>query len=40
MRKEKEISAAVFPGPHSHAVKMVRQEWDKWNLDAFLPNEL
>ncbi|RUT73089.1 hypothetical protein [Ancylomarina longa] len=33
----KEISAAVFPGPHSHAVKMVRQEWDRWNLDAFFP---
>ena len=33
----KEITAAVFPGPHSHAVKMVRQEWDKWNLDAFYP---
>lgn len=33
----KEITAAVFPGPHSHAVKMVRQEWDKWNLDAFFP---
>ena len=36
-RQGKDITAAVFPGPHSHAVKMVRQEWDKWNLDAFLP---
>ncbi len=35
--KGKEITAAVFPGPHSHAVKIVRQEWDQWNLDAFLP---
>lgn len=33
----KDITAAVFPGPHSHAVKMVRQEWDQWHLDAFLP---
>lgn len=30
------VSAAVFPGP-SLAKKMVRQEWDKWNLDIFLP---
>ncbi len=35
--KNKKIDAAVFPGPHSHAVKMVRQEWDKWNLDAVYP---
>jgi hypothetical protein len=35
--KNKEINAAVFPGPHSIAKKIVRQEWDKWNLDAFLP---
>jgi hypothetical protein len=35
--KDKEITAAVFPGPHSVAKKIVRQEWDKWNLDAFLP---
>ncbi|MGQ1890933.1 hypothetical protein ACT29H_10855 [Thermophagus sp. OGC60D27] len=33
----KEISAAVFPGPASVAKKIVRQEWDKWNLDAFYP---
>ena len=35
--KGKEISAAVFPGPNSIAIKIVRQEWDKWNLDAFYP---
>lgn len=35
--KDKQITAAVFPGPHSVAKKIVRQEWDKWNLDAFLP---
>jgi len=33
----KEINAAVFPGPNSIARKIVRQEWDKWNLDAFYP---
>lgn len=33
----KEINAAVFPGPNSIAKKIVRQEWDKWNLDAFFP---
>ncbi|MBN2246841.1 MAG: hypothetical protein JW755_13470 [Candidatus Aminicenantes bacterium] len=33
----KKINAAVFPGPHSVAKKIVRQEWDKWNLDAFYP---
>ncbi|WP_372754693.1 hypothetical protein [Labilibaculum sp.] len=33
----KEITSAVFPGPYSHAVKMVRQEWNKWDLDAFYP---
>ena len=31
------ISAAVFPGPNSVAKKIVRQEWNKWNLDAFYP---
>lgn len=36
-REGKEISAAVFPGPASVAKKIVRQEWDKWNLDAFYP---
>jgi len=35
--KDKEISAAVFPGPGSVARKIVRQEWDRWNLDAFYP---
>ena len=35
--KNKVISAAVFPGPNSIAKKLVRQEWDKWNLDAFYP---
>jgi len=35
--KGKEINAAVFPGPNSIAKKIVRQEWDKWNLDAFYP---
>lgn len=33
----KEINAAVFPGPNSIAKKIVRQEWDQWNLDAFYP---
>lgn len=33
----KEINAAVFPGPNSVAKKIVRQEWDKWKLDAFYP---
>jgi hypothetical protein len=35
--KNKKISAAVFPGPNSIAKKIVRQEWNKWNLDAFYP---
>lgn len=35
--KNKKINAAVFPGPNSVAKKLVRQEWDKWNLDAFFP---
>jgi hypothetical protein len=35
--KGKEINAAVFPGPNSIARKIVRQEWDKWNLDACYP---
>lgn len=34
--KNKVITAAVFPGP-SVAKKLVRQEWDKWNIDAFYP---
>lgn len=33
----KKVSADVFPGPYSHAVKMVRQEWNKWKIDAFFP---
>ena len=33
----KKISADVFPGPDSHARWMVRQEWQKWNLDAVFP---
>lgn len=35
--KNKKINAAVFPGPNSVAKKIVRQEWDKWNLDAYYP---
>lgn len=35
--KGKKINAAVFPGPHSVAKKLVRQEWNRWNLDAFFP---
>lgn len=35
--KHKQINAAVFPGPNSIARKIVRQEWDKWDLDAFYP---
>jgi hypothetical protein len=35
--KGKEITGAVFPGPNSVARKIARQEWDKWNLDAFYP---
>ena len=34
---DKQITAAVFPGPNSVAKKIVRQEWDKWDLDAFYP---
>lgn len=33
----KKLSADVFPGPKSYARWMVRQEWDKWNLDAVFP---
>ena len=35
--KGKKITAAVFPGPNSIAKRIVRQEWDKWNMDAFYP---
>ncbi len=34
--KGKKITAAVFPGP-TLAREMVRQDWGRWNLDAFLP---
>lgn len=34
--RNKQINAAVFPGP-STAKKLVRQEWNKWPLDAFFP---
>jgi hypothetical protein len=30
------LSAAVFPEPEM-SVRMVRQEWDKWELDAYFP---
>ena len=33
----KQINAAVFPGPNSVAKQIVRQEWDKWNLDSYFP---
>lgn len=36
-KKGKKVTAAVFPGPNSIAKKIVRQEWDKWNLDAVYP---
>ena len=35
--KGKKINAAVFPGPNSVAKKTVRQEWDKWDVDAVFP---
>lgn len=35
--KGKKVSAAVFPGPDSYAVPMVRQQWNDWNIDAFFP---
>ena len=31
------VSADVFPGPHSYAEHMVRQQWDRWNCDIFFP---
>jgi uncharacterized lipoprotein YddW (UPF0748 family) len=34
--QSKQISAAVFPGP-SLARTMVRQDWGRFNLDAFFP---
>ena len=36
-KKGKQLNAAVFPGPNSVAKKIVRQEWDKWDLDAVYP---
>ncbi|MEP2510259.1 MAG: hypothetical protein ABJH72_12920 [Reichenbachiella sp.] len=33
----KQINGAVFPGPNSVAKKIVRQEWDKWSMDAYFP---
>jgi len=35
--KGKKVSAAVFPGPEAYALKLVRQEWNKWPIDAFFP---
>lgn len=35
--KGKKISADVFPGPKNYAEWMVRQQWNKWNLDAVFP---
>lgn len=34
--KGKQITAAVFPGP-TMAREMVRQDWGRWKLDAFMP---
>ena len=33
----KKVSADVFPGPNSYARWMVRQEWNKWNIDVVFP---
>lgn len=33
----KKVSADVFPGPDSYAKWMVRQEWDKWDVDEYFP---
>ncbi|MBM1107664.1 hypothetical protein JQC67_16020 [Aurantibacter crassamenti] len=35
-KKGKQINAAVFPGP-SISKKLVRQEWNKWDVDAYFP---
>jgi len=35
--QDKRINAAVFPGPHSVAKRIVRQEWDQWDLDQVFP---
>jgi len=34
--RNKLVTAAVFPGP-TLARQMVRQDWGRWDLDAFLP---
>ena len=36
-KQGKKVSADVFPGPKSYARWMVRQEWNKWNVDAVFP---
>ena len=33
----KKVSADVFPGPDSHAVPMVRQQWNEWPIDMAFP---
>ena len=33
----KKVSADVFPGPDSYAVKMVRQQWNEWPIDMVFP---
>lgn len=33
----KRVSADVFPGPKGYAERMVRQQWDKWHVDAYFP---
>ena len=35
--KGKKLSADVFPGPKSYAQWMVRQQWDKWDVDVYFP---
>ena len=35
--KGKKVSADVFPGPKSYAEWMVRQQWYKWDVDAYFP---
>lgn len=35
--KGKKISADVFPGPHSYAEWMVRQQWQNWDVDCYFP---
>ena len=36
-RQRQESERRRIPGPDSHAKWMVRQEWNKWNIDAFFP---